>query len=149
MNIRSFRVVRLSVRWCLAVLVFLTNAGLAADVEQWGMWEASLDGPREGNPYPDVELSFTFHRDGGTDITVPGFYDGDGVYKVHFSPPARGSWRYGTQSNRPELNGKSGSFSVAPPSGNNHGPVQVFDGLVDDDHPGLHLGRGNDLRDAF
>jgi len=126
MNNRNFRIGRLPVRWCLAAIVFLTSTGLAADIEQWGVWEASLDGPREGNPYLDVELSFTFHQDGGNDITVPGFYDGDGVYKVHFSPPARGSWRYGTRSNRTELNGKSGSFSVVPPSGNNHGPVQVF-----------------------
>ncbi len=75
------------------------------------MWEASLDGPREGNPYLDVELSFTF-RQHGDGVTVPGFYDGDGVYRVRFSPPAQGEWRYETRSNRPELNGKSGSFTA-------------------------------------
>ena len=59
-------------------------------------------------------------------ITVPGFYDGEGVYKVRFSPPCQGQWRYETRSNRPELNGKSGSFTAGPPSADNHGPVQVF-----------------------
>ena len=37
---------------------------------------------------------------------------------------ARGS--YETRSNRPELDGKTGSFTVGPPSADNHGPVQVF-----------------------
>ena len=58
--------------------------------------------------------------------SCPGFYDGDGVYKVRFSPPAQGEWRYETRSNRPELNGKSGSFTAGPPSADNHGPMQVF-----------------------
>ena len=49
-------------------------------------------------------------------VTVRGFYDGDGVYKVRFSPPTQGSWQYETRSNRPELDGKSGSFTVGPPS---------------------------------
>ena len=125
MSFRNLRFVCLSAGWCLAMLGLLAAGGLAADVEQWGVWEASLDGPREGNPYLDVGLSFTF-RHGGDGVTVPGFYDGDGVYKVRFSPPARGSWRYETRSNRPELNGKSGSFTVGPPSACNHGPVQIF-----------------------
>ena len=62
---------------------------LAADVEQWGVWETSLDGPREGNPYLEVQLSATFSQD-EKHIAVPGFYDGDGVYRVRFSPPAAG-----------------------------------------------------------
>ena len=97
----------------------------AADVEQWGVWETSLGGPREGNPYLDVQLSATFRQDGRR-IQVPGFYDGEGVYKVRFSPPAPGEWRYETRSNRPELNGKSGSFTAGPAAADNHGPVEVF-----------------------
>ena len=125
MNFRNLRAFCLTAGWCLAMLVFLAGGGRAADVEQWGVWEASLDGPREGNPYLDVELSCTLRHDGDS-VTVRGFYDGDGVYKVRFSPPSQGSWRYETRSNRPELDGKSGSFTVGPPSANNHGPVQVF-----------------------
>ena len=104
---------------------FVSSPANAADVEQWGVWEMSLDGPRDGNPYLDVQLSAAFSQ-GDNRIVVPGFYDGDGVYKVRFSPPAQGEWRYETQSNRPELNGKTGSFTAGPPSADNHGPVQVF-----------------------
>ena len=93
--------------------------------KRWGVWETSLDGPREGNPYHDVELSFTFSQDSQR-IDVAGFYDGNGVYKVRFSPPQQGVWRYDTHSNRPELDGHSGSFTAGPPSPDTHGPVELF-----------------------
>lgn len=102
-----------------------TQAALQS-VERWGIFELGLKGPAEGNPYLEVQLSSRFRQDGGESITVPGFYDGEGVYRVRFSPPAQGDWRYETQSNRPELNGKSGAFTATPPSESNHGPVQVF-----------------------
>lgn len=97
----------------------------AADVEQWGVWEMWFDGPRDGNPYLDAELTATFSQD-GKHIVVRGFYDGQGVYKVRFSPPAEGLWRYETRSNHPQLGGKSGSLTAGPPTGKNHGPVQIF-----------------------
>src|SRR5262249_53899118 len=84
-----------------------------------------FEGPRTGNPYADVEVTCTFRHD-GEGLTVRGFPDGDGVYRVRFSPPAEGSWRYETRSNRPELDGKTGAFTVGPPSPRNHGPSQVF-----------------------
>ena len=31
-------------------------------------------------------------------VTVNGFYDGGGVYKLRFSPPYEGSWAYTTAS---------------------------------------------------
>ena len=110
---------------CLAVSLGVSNGVCKADAEQWGVWETSWDGPREGNPYLEVQLSVTFSQDGWR-IIVPGFYDGEGVYRVRFSPPVQGAWRYETRSNRPELNGKSGSITAGSPSAENHGPVQVF-----------------------
>ncbi len=111
--------------FCLAASLGASNSVRAADVEQWGVWETSLVGPRDGNPYLEVQLSVTFSQ-GDRHVTVPGFYDGDGVYRVRFSPPAQGQWRYETRSHRPELNGKSGSLTAGPPSANNHGPVRVI-----------------------
>ena len=103
----------------------IPNRSVAADVEQWGLWETSLEGPRDGNPYLDVQLSAEFVQDGRR-VTVPGFYDGDGVYRVRFSPSTPGRWSYETQSNRPELHGRRGSLTAGPPAADNHGPVQVF-----------------------
>jgi hypothetical protein len=110
---------------CLGMLFVFAGRAHAVEVEQWDVWEILLEGPRDGVSHLDVELSGTFHQSGNR-IVVPGFCDGDGVYKVRFSPPTQGEWRYETRSNRPSLHGKTGSFTAGPPSSKNHGPIQVF-----------------------
>ena len=59
-----------------------------------------------------------------TTITANGFYDGDGVYRIRFSPPFEGFWTYTTHSNTAQLDGKSGSFTATAPTSSNHGPVE-------------------------
>jgi hypothetical protein len=95
-----------------------------ASVEQWGMYDLALQGPSDGNPFTDVQLSARFVN-GNNSVEVAGFYDGGGTYRVHFMPGAQGQWSYQTTSNRPELSGKTGTFTVTKPTGNNHGPVHV------------------------
>jgi hypothetical protein len=96
----------------------------AAPVERWGTAEITLPGPSAGNPFMEVDFAATF-RHGGRTLKVPGFYDGDGKYIVRFMPDALGEWQYETQSNRPELNGKTGSVTAVAPAAGNHGPVRV------------------------
>jgi hypothetical protein len=96
----------------------------AADVEQWGTFEATLKGPVDGNPFVDVEFAATFTQ-GKTQVPVTGFYDGDGTYRVRFMPETQGEWAYTTKSNRAELNAKAGKFTAAKPSSGNRGPVRV------------------------
>jgi len=93
-----------------------------AGIEQWGIFEAALKGPKGGNPFLDTALSAIFES-GSKVIEVPGFYDGDGIYRIRFMPDRSGPWRYRTRSNAPELDGKTGTFDVTPP--HNHGPVGV------------------------
>ena len=50
----------------------------ATDIERWGLYEITLDGPKPGNPFVDVTLAAEFRNDTQT-VTVPGFYDGDGI----------------------------------------------------------------------
>ena len=57
--------------------------------------------------------------------SAPGFYDGDGVYRVRFMPDAEGEWTYRTRSNVAALDGLTGAFRCGPPSAGNHGPVRV------------------------
>ncbi len=92
--------------------------------ERWGVYEVALEGPRDGNPFLDVEVTADFsykHRS----VTVDGFYDGDGVYRLRFSPDTVGEWSYVTNSNVPELDGKRGTFACVQPHDGNHGPVNV------------------------
>jgi hypothetical protein len=100
------------------------SAATAASTERWGVFELTLRGPSSGNPFVDVQLSASFEQ-GKVKRKVSGFYDGDGTYRVRFMPESIGEWRYTTESNIPELNGKSGQFEVTAPSKNNHGPVRV------------------------
>jgi hypothetical protein len=93
-------------------------------VEQWGICELALHGPTNGNPFVDVNFGARFVQ-GDSVLQVPGFYDGDGIYRVRFMPEKRGDWKYTTESSSPELAGKAGEFTVTKPSANNHGPVQV------------------------
>jgi len=130
MTIHPFANMRGS-RFQLSTVAFTLILGLvfgvtARAVEQWGQGEIVLRGPSGGNPYADVQLRARFTQ-GDRTIEVPGFWDGDDVYKIRFSPPTPGAWRYATSCNRPELDGQTGSLTVAPPSAGNHGPVQVFE----------------------
>ncbi len=97
---------------------------MTIQIERWGIFELSLEGPKEGNPFLDVQLSAQFrykHRV----VDVEGFYDGDGTYRLRFMPDTIGTWHYITHSNCRELDGLTGEFSSTPPSPTNHGPVRV------------------------
>lgn len=113
----------------IAVVLALLPAHLHAQtpsVEQWGTFEITLKGPATGNPFVDVSLAAKFTQ-GKHAVTVPGFYDGDGTYRVRFLPMHQGTWTYETTSATPDLNGKTGTLTVTKPSANNHGPVGVRD----------------------
>jgi Domain of unknown function (DUF5060)/Protein of unknown function (DUF4038)/Domain of unknown function (DUF5605) len=95
---------------------------VAETVEQWGLIEVALRGPSQGNPFDDVQFGAHFafeHRS----VDVTGFYDGDGNYKVRFSPDSVGRWSFETTSNVKELAGQTGGFACVAPSDGNRGPV--------------------------
>ena len=92
-------------------------------VERWGIFEVSLNGPRDGNPFVDVKVSAEFRHQHRT-IEVEGFYDGNGVYKIRFSPDAEGEWTYTLHGNT-AINAETAPFLCTSPSANNHGPVSV------------------------
>jgi Domain of unknown function (DUF5060)/Protein of unknown function (DUF4038)/Domain of unknown function (DUF5605) len=95
-------------------------------VERWDVFEVSLNGPREGNPFADTWLKATF-RKGARETTIDGFYDGEGVYKIRFMPDSPGEWSYTTNSNAAPLRGKAGGFEAIAPSAGNRGTVRVRD----------------------
>ncbi|WP_416865743.1 MAG: DUF5060 domain-containing protein [Imperialibacter sp.] len=95
-------------------------------IEQWGVFELDMAGPSEGSPFMDNSFEATF-TNGPQTVTVPGFYDGNGSYKIRFSPDEQGRWTYVTRSNQGELNDSKGSFQCIEPNGNNHGPLKIVD----------------------
>ncbi len=91
-------------------------------VEQWGIFETEAQGPSAGNPFVDVQFGARFTL-GHRTVEAAGFYDGNGVYKVRFSPDTVGRWSFETTGNVQELAGLSGGFECVAPAAGNRGPV--------------------------
>jgi hypothetical protein len=113
-----------------AVLVVVFAGGAPVtygnEIERWNIFEILLNGPADGNPFVDVNLTAEFTSNGKV-IDVAGFYDGNGVYLVRFMPEQTGEWKYITKSNSKELDDKRGSFICVKSSAGNRGPVGVKD----------------------
>ncbi len=91
-------------------------------IERWGVFELEAHGPADGNPFVDVTFGarFTFeHRT----VDVNGFYDGNGIYRLRFSPDTVGRWSYETTGSAKSLSGLTGSFDCIPAKSGNRGPV--------------------------
>jgi len=97
---------------------------MTGTVAQWDVFEASFNGPAGGNPFLDVELDAVFTQK-SRDVRVPGFYDGEGVYRLRFMPDNPGEWHFVTRANVAELDGQRGTLTVTAPRPGCHGPVQV------------------------
>lgn len=91
-------------------------------VEQWGVFEFRASGPSTGNPFVEKDFSARFTY-GHRTVEAAGFYDGDGVYKVRFSPDTVGQWKFETKSETKALDGLSGAFDCTPAQPGNRGPV--------------------------
>ncbi len=112
----------------LLVVCLLTGRFAFADdlreVRRWEIFETALAGPDAGNPFVDVTLTARFKQD-DREFYTPGFYDGDGTYRLRFMPDQAGQWQFTTESNVETLNGHTGSFLCTQPEAGNRGPVKV------------------------
>lgn len=62
-------------------------------MKKYDLFEVSLKGKTDGNPFTDYEIYGEFQTDGKTK-TVSGFYDRDGIYKLRFMPESEGIYSY-------------------------------------------------------
>lgn len=93
-----------------------------AQVQRWGMFELTVQGPDAGNPYVDQSVDAVFSC-AGEKVQVKGFYDGDGIYKVRFMPSFEGEYAFSLTASFALQ--ASGQFVVTKASAGNHGPVRV------------------------
>jgi len=98
------------------------TAGNIVQVERWGIFEAEAKGPSSGNPFLDVTFGARFTQ-GHRTVDVAGFYDGEGIYRVRFSPDSPGRWSFETTGSAKELVGHSGEFECVSAKPGNRGPV--------------------------
>ena len=101
------------------------------EIEQYHVCEIRLhSGTTHENPF-NVDVSAAIRGPEERELDVPGFYDGDGVWKIRFSPDAIGDWLWSTTSGDPKLNDQAGRLKCVP---NTH--PQIHGGLmIDKDHP--------------
>ena len=91
-------------------------------VERWSPMELCLQGPPQGNPFMEQSVTAVF-RCSNEEVTVSGFYDGDGVYRVRFMPSFQGTYSFTVTSTFSQP--LEGTFQVTPATGQNHGMVRV------------------------
>lgn len=90
---------------------------------KWDMWEVSVKGPKEGNPFTEQNVKGIFVHKNETK-QVDGFYDGNGIYKVRFMPSFEGHYCFTLQGSFIEKE-FTGEFEVLKAGKENHGPVRV------------------------
>jgi hypothetical protein len=113
---------------CTAFFLGLVRFATAAEVHvpRWEPHDFAFIIPSpQANPF-QVAFSAEVTGPGGARLTVPGFYDGDGAWRIRVSAPTEGAWSLVTHSDMPELDGKRSAFQcVANPSPAIHGSVRV------------------------
>ncbi|MEK7781043.1 MAG: DUF5060 domain-containing protein, partial [Verrucomicrobiota bacterium] len=112
----------------VSLLLLTSLAAEALTIEQYHPHDFIFKAAPPANPF-DVELTaeFSFAGTNGARLTVPGFYDGDGVWKIRFSPPKQGEWSMRTTSSLESLNGKKETniICVSNRHPNIHGGLRV------------------------
>jgi hypothetical protein len=106
---------------CLSLIPFLTNA---ETVRQWDVYSISFTSEKSfTNPYNEIpvtkvgdRITVTFQGTAGDalnkSITVVGFWNGGKEWRVNFTAPNTGSWKYTSSSVDRSMNGKKGSIDV-------------------------------------
>lgn len=118
---------RLAALLCLLVLTacrsseplrFETASPPAAAVPYDGLLELAFrHNGAYANPFLDATLEVEFHPVGGKARRVPGFYDGDQIWKVRFRPDVTGPWRYVYRFRGGEFQAEGrGEFQCTPSS---------------------------------
>ena len=91
--------------------------------ERWGVFELTLPGRTEGNPFTDYEIRGVFTC-AEEEKEIKGFYDGDGYYVIRFMPSYEGTYSYRVFGSFSDAV-TEGEFQATAPAADNHGPVHV------------------------
>jgi len=90
--------------------------------KRYGIFELTLNGPAEGNPFTEQTVTAVFISAHETK-TAAGFYDGNGIYKVRFMPSYEEEYSYTVRTSFGAE--EKGTFTAEAPEAGNHGPVRV------------------------
>ena len=97
-----------------------------ATVPRWQPEDfAFKSGEQASNPFLVAFTAKVMGPDGRS-FELPGFFDGDGTWKIRVSPTVEGEWSLVTKSDLKELDGKKAGFTCVKNEGPNaHGVLRV------------------------
>lgn len=110
----------------IIVLISPCTSALALDVPLWQPRDFSFTAKLEtANPFM-VSFEANVTAPDGTTFKLPGYFDGDGTWKIRLSPTLEGKWSFVTKSEIKELDGKTAEFTcVKQTNPNIHGVLRV------------------------
>ena len=116
----------------------------AQHVLQYGVFEFSIEAEaNDRHPIFETDFTVVFTRPGGETVPAEGFFDGGNTYKARAYASALGEWHWRTQSNVPDLDDQSGSFTVEPSTLKGqlkHHPDDPYQFAYDNGDWFLHIG---------
>jgi len=84
---------------------------LETRVQKFEPFEATMvSSAKHENPYTDVLLEADIKTPDGKRIKIPGYWDGNGTWRIRFTPTRVGTWSWRTRSNDPELHSQEGEI---------------------------------------
>ena len=107
------------------------SSGPMIRIYRWQVHDfAFTDRSEVNNPF-EVSFAAELTCSNTTRLMLPGFYDGNGTWKIRFSPTAAGIWQLVTHSSIPALDGRRLQFDCRPNTSLTvHGALQI-----DPQHP--------------
>jgi Protein of unknown function (DUF4038)/Domain of unknown function (DUF5060)/Putative collagen-binding domain of a collagenase len=119
----------------LTLLCAASAEAASAVVQLWTHFEQTFTSSKDyDNPVQDVKLDVEFTSPSGNKRVLLGFWDGDRLWRVRFSPDELGTWSYKTSCSDQRnagLDGRTGSFECEKYRGDlplfRHGELRLSD----------------------
>jgi hypothetical protein len=133
---------KLKILFLIACSALFIAGTKSETIHEWDVYTISINsGKIYSNPYKDIPvtkggdlLKVFFMGTGGNalnkEITVVGFWNGGSEWRVNFTPPATGSWKYITFSTDRSMTVKKGSFNVVAWNNEEKNANPVRHGLI-------------------
>jgi hypothetical protein len=114
------------------------------EVRRFNVFEINIGAVNQNNnPYTDgPELSAVFNGPNGVSYKTNGYWDGENIFSIRFSPPLEGDWTYTTTSTDPGLNGISGSFKAIQSTEKELRSNRLLHGFLETEGYGFKLSDG-------
>lgn len=117
------RMLRLSLLFCLTLTINNTIFGQHT-VAKWAIKDVSF-AAKSDKPFGE-KFGAVFTSPKNQQMTIPGFYNGNGEWIIRFSASDMGKWSYTTYSTVTALSGKTGTIEVTENKDpNEHGGIVI------------------------